>query len=142
KWATHPADVLPAWVAETDFALAAPIRDVLQAAIDADDVGYPHPARLGEAFAGFAAGRYGWTLDPESVLLVPDVMVGVTEVLRAVTEPGDGIVVNPPVYSPFFSAIAELGREVIEAPLERGDGVWELDLDAVEQAFAAGAQAY
>jgi cystathionine beta-lyase len=125
-----------------DFGLATPVREALQAAIDGDDVGYPHPARLGEAFAGFARGRYGWAVDPESVLLVPDVMVGVTEVLRAVTEPGDGIVVNPPVYSPFFSAIAEIGREVVEAPLARGDDGWELDLDAVEHAFAAGARAY
>jgi cystathionine beta-lyase len=142
KWATHPADVLPAWVAEMDFALAAPVREVLQAAVDADDCGYPHPARLGEAFAGFARDRYGWAVAPESVLLVPDVMVGVTEVLRAVTAPGDGIVLNPPVYSPFFAAIAEIGRGVVEAPLARGDDGWELDLDAVEQAFAEGARAY
>ena len=65
-------------------------------------------------------------------------MVGVTEVLRAVTEPGDGIVINPPVYSPFFSAIAEIGREVVEAPLARGDDGWELDLDAVERGVRRG----
>jgi cystathionine beta-lyase len=69
-------------------------------------------------------------------------MVGVTEMVRAVTAPGDGVVINPPVYAPFFAAIAELGRQVVEAPLVRGERGWELDLDAIERAFAAGAKAY
>ena len=71
-------------------------------------------------------------------MLLPDVMVGVAEVLRVVTEPGDGIVINPPVYAPFFSLIAEIGRTVVEAPLTEGDHGWELDLDALERAFAEG----
>ena len=75
-------------------------------------------------------------------MLLPDVMVGVTEVLRAVTEPGDGVVVNPPVYAPFFSSIREIGREIVEAPLVQSAERWELDLDALEAAFAGGARAY
>ena len=142
KWATYPDDVLPAWVAEMDFPLARPVHDVLQAALDADDCGYPHPVQLGEAFAGFARKRFGWTVEPGSVLLLPDVMVGVTEVLRAVTGPGDGVVINPPVYAPFFSAIREIGREIVEVPLVEGERRWELDLDSLELAFAAGARAY
>jgi cystathionine beta-lyase len=138
KWATYPADVLPAWVAEMDFALAGPVREVLRRAIELDDTGYPHPDGLGEAFARFAAERWGWTVDPGRVWLVADVMVGIAEALRLFTAPGDGVVINPPVYSPFFSAIAELGRTVVEAPLAGR----ELDLDAVEHAFAGGARAY
>jgi cystathionine beta-lyase len=138
KWAWYPEDVLPAWVAEMDFPLAGPVRDVLQAAVDADDVGYPAPAALGGAFAGFAQRRYGWEVEPESVLLLPDVVVGIAEVLRVVTEPGDGVVINPPVYSPFFAVIDEIGRKVVEVPLADG----ELDFDALEQAFAGGARAY
>src|ERR1700689_4462894 len=114
KWAWYPDDVLPAWVAEMDFPLAGPVHDVLQAAVDAGDTGYPSPAALGGAFAGFAQRRYGWQVDPESVLLLPDVVVGITEGLRVVTEPGDGVVVNPPVYSPFFTVIDEIGRRVVE----------------------------
>jgi cystathionine beta-lyase len=69
-------------------------------------------------------------------------MSGVVALLTALTEPGAGIVVNPPVYAPFFSAIAETGRRVVEAPLARGETRWELDLDALEQAFGGGAAAY
>ena len=64
KWRMYPPDVLPAFVAEMDFPLAPPVREALLAAVENDDCGYPHPEQLGEAFAGFAAERYGWTVDP------------------------------------------------------------------------------
>ncbi len=142
KWQTHPADVLPAWVAEMDFPLAPPIRAVLLEAIERDDCGYPHPASLGAAFAAFAADRFGWLVDPEQVRCVPDVMSGIAGLLGALTAPGAGVVVNPPVYPPFFTAVAEAGRRVIEAPLAAREGGWELDLDALDSAFSAGAAAY
>jgi cystathionine beta-lyase len=76
------------------------------------------------------------------VALVPDVMMGIAEVLGVLTERGDGVVVNTPVYPPFFSTIARVGRRVVEAPLARGQGGFELDLDVVERALAAGASAW
>jgi cystathionine beta-lyase len=139
KWVRYPSDVLPAWVAEMDFALALPIREVLQAAIARDDAGYADLGRLPDAFASFALTRFGWEVEPGRVRLVADVMSAVAELLRAVTEPGDAVVVNPPVYAPFFGVTREVGRTVLEAPLAVD---WSLDLDALERAFAAGARAY
>src|SRR5579862_1913876 len=115
KWATYPADVLPAWVAEMDFALAEPVRAALQGALDRDDCGYPSPGALGDAFAGFAGRRHGWSVDPAAVMLAGDVVVAIAESLRLLTAPGDGVVVNPPVYPPFFSTIRALDRRVVEA---------------------------
>jgi len=72
-------------------------------------------------------------------------MIGVGEVLRLVTTPGDQVVVNPPVYPPFFATIAEVERRVVEVPLARGAGGaggWALDLAGLERAFAAGARAF
>ncbi|HWE81371.1 MAG TPA: aminotransferase class I/II-fold pyridoxal phosphate-dependent enzyme [Gaiellaceae bacterium] len=139
KWTKYPADVLPAWVAETDFALALPIREVLQTAVARDDTGYPDIGRLPEAFAAFAASRFGWRVEPENVRLVADVMSAVEALLRLATGPGDAVVVNPPVYPPFFSVTRVVGRSVVEAPLATDSS---LDLDAIESAFAAGARAY
>jgi cystathionine beta-lyase len=139
KWTKYPADVLPAWVAEMDFALALPIREVLQTAIARDDTGYPDLGRLPDAFVDFAESRFGWTVDAAQVRLVADVMSAVEALLRAFTEPGDAVVVNPPVYPPFFGVTREVGRTVAEAPLAADSS---LDLDAVESAFAAGARAY
>jgi cystathionine beta-lyase len=143
KWRAYPDDVLPAWVAEMDFALAAPVKQALLATVGLDDCGYAwRDPRLGEAFAGFAQRRWSWRVDPGRVALVPDVMMGIAEVLGVLTERGDGVVVNTPVYPPFFSTIARVGRRVVEAPLARGQGGFELDLDVVERALAAGASAW
>jgi cystathionine beta-lyase len=125
-----------------DFALALPIREVLQNAIARDDTGYADPGRLFTAFAGFAASRFGWDVDPAGVGLVADVVTGVAELLRALTGPGDGVVVNPPVYPPFFSVTRSTGRRVVEVPLAAGDDGWRLDLDGLERAFAGGARAF
>jgi cystathionine beta-lyase len=142
KWVKYPPDVLPAWVAEMDFALALPIRDVLLAAVSRDDTGYPDATHLGPSFARFASARYAWDVDPARVRLVGDIMSGVVELLRAFSEPGAGVVINPPVYPPFFRAIREIGRDVVEVPLVQAAGGWKLDLDGLEGAFAAGARAY
>ena len=143
KWSTYPADVLPAWVAEMDFPLAEPIKQRLRRAIDSDDCGYAHPTALPNAFAAFAKARFGWTVDPTRVRSAPEVMVGVAEVLRIVTKPGEGVVINPPVYPPFAITITEVGRTIVEAPLAHvPGGGWDLDLEALEKAFAAGAKAY
>jgi cystathionine beta-lyase len=136
KWRAFTPDVLPAFVAEMDCVLAAPIRAALKSASHLGDAGYAWPSpELNEALAGFAASRFGWKLDPDDVTLVPDVMMGVLELLRILCAPGDGVVVNPPVYPPFFSHIVEAGCRVVEAPLARAGTGYELDFEALERAF-------
>jgi cystathionine beta-lyase len=140
KWTEYPPDVLPAWVAEMDFPLAAPIKAALHDAVERDDAGYlgPRHESLTAAFVGFAQRRLGWTVDPAQVRVATDVMVGVEELLLVLTSPGDGVIVNPPVYPPFFADVAHAGRRVVEVPL-RAD--FSLDLEGIAAAFAAGARA-
>jgi cystathionine beta-lyase len=144
KWRTYPADVLPAFVAEMDFDIAEPVKDAVRAALDNGDCGYPHKGDLGEAFAGFAARRLGWAADPDLVFAIPDVMTGITEALLALTRPGDGVVINPPVYPPFFFRMTLMGRRVVESPLALdAGGRYDLDLDGLDRTLAAGqASAY
>jgi cystathionine beta-lyase len=142
KWRTYPADVLPAWVAETDFPLAPPVKRALREAVERDDTGYAHFAGFPEALSQFLGERLNWAVDPAHVSGLPDVLSGVTESLRLLTEPGDGVVVNTPIYPPFFTTIANAGRQVVEAPLARHGTGYRLDLDALGSAFAAGARGY
>jgi cystathionine beta-lyase len=142
KWQAHPPDVLPAFIAEMDYDLAEPVLAALRSAVDLSDCGYAHPAGLGETFARFAAARHDWTVDPGRVHLVPDVMAGVDAIFHLATEPGDAVVINTPVYPPFFAHIGNSGRRVIEVPLVRADGRWDLDFAGLEAAFAAGARGY
>jgi cystathionine beta-lyase len=102
KWRTYPEDVLPLWVAEMDVRLAEPIAAALVQAIERGDTGYPSGRGLAEAYAGFAARRWGWAgVDPANTALAPDVMLGIVEVIRLLTSPGDTVVVSAPVYPPF-----------------------------------------
>ena len=139
KWATYPEDVLPAWVAEMDFPLAPPVAAALSAAVADGDTGYAAPAALGlgEAFSAFAAARLGWEVDPAAVSPAPDVVAAIAALLATLAEPGDAVVINTPVYHPFFSVIEELGLRLAEAPLREG----ELDVEAIERRFSEGAVA-
>jgi cystathionine beta-lyase len=142
KWTMFPPDVLPAWVAEMDFPLDDGIRAALQDAIAQDDCGYANGAGVGEAFARFASAAFGWTLDPRGVFVLPDVLVGIAEILHALTQRGDRIVINSPVYPPFFRTVREVERVVEDVPLLRDERGWELDFAGLERAFASGAVAY
>lgn len=144
KWRTYPDDVLPAFVAEMDFALAEPITRAVTSALALGDCGYAHKGALGDAFASFAATRLGWSPDPGRVYPIPDVMTGLAEVIGAITAPGAGIIINSPVYPPFWFRFGFYGRRIIEAPLARdASGRYDLDPAAIETALRApGAAVY
>lgn len=136
KWRAYPPDVIPAFVAETDFAPAPAVLAALENALAAGDTGYAwNDPALGDAFARFAKDRYGWAPDPTHVAAIPDVMSGVVEVLRLICRPGDGVVVNTPVYPPFFTHVAEAGCRVVEAPLVRAGARYEIDFVALDSAL-------
>ncbi|WP_127818169.1 MalY/PatB family protein [Microbacterium sp. CPCC 204701] len=142
KWRRYPADVIPMFVAETDFVPAPAITAVLARAVELGDTGYTPPdPGLATAYAGFAQRRFGWSVDPARIRTTCDVMVGVVEILRRVTSPGDRVVITPPVYPPFFDCIPEAGAVVERVPLVDTGASWELDLRGIEAAFQAGARA-
>lgn len=140
KWRRYPDDVLPAWVAEMDFDLAEPVAAELEAAIERGDTGYADASSstLADDLAAFADRRMGWRIDPGQVIAVRDVVSGIADLLGALTEPGDGVIINPPVYYPFFSVVRERGRALVEVGL---DPAGRLDVAGIEVAFAAGARA-
>lgn len=140
KWTSYPPDVLPAFVAEMDFPLADPVKRALAEAVELDDAGYANAPESGlaEAFTGFAGRRFGWTVDPTRVTATTDVVGGLRSLLATIAKPGDGIVLTPPVYYPFFSIVPEVGCRIVEVPLGPAG---ELDLAGIDAAFAAGARA-
>jgi cysteine-S-conjugate beta-lyase len=143
KWRTYPSDVLPLTVAEMDFALAPAVSAALRDAVERSDTGYAMPVPgLGQAVAAFAARRWNWDIDPTSVTAVTDVGVGVVQLLRALTRPGDAVVISPPVYPPFLDWVPEAGARLLEVPLVESEGQWRLNLDGLESAFAAHPAAY
>jgi cysteine-S-conjugate beta-lyase len=142
KWSRHPADVLPAFIAEMDFAPPVAIARALHAAVDANDFGYAFPTGLGAAFADFAYAHFGWSVEPGRIFAAADVMLIVEQIVKLKTFPSASIVINPPVYPPFYEVIEATGRTIVEVPLLRTATAWELDFDALERAFVRGASAY
>jgi cysteine-S-conjugate beta-lyase len=143
KWLAYPADVLPLTVAEMDYPLAPAVAEALHDAVNRSDVGYASVASgLGDAFAGFAGRRWGWDVDAASVTAVTDVGTGVVQLLRVLTSPGDAVVINTPVYPPFFDWVSEAGATLLPVPLAEGNAGWRLDLPALEAAFATRPAVY
>jgi cystathionine beta-lyase len=143
KWRTYPADVLPMFVAEMDVRLAPPIAETLAAAIELSDTGYAAPtSELPETFAGFAARRWDWDVDPTQISLAPDVSVAMVETLRTVLDSNATVALSPPIYPPFYGWIREVGAGSLEVPLHHDADGWRLDLPALEVAFRDGVDAY
>ncbi|MFF8310014.1 MalY/PatB family protein [Streptomyces lydicus] len=137
KWRTYPPDVLPLWVAEMDVPLAAPVVRAITEAVARGDTGYPTGTGYARALAGFARQRWGWDgLAVERTTVVPDVMLGIVEALKLVTRAGDPVVVNCPVYPPFYQFVSHMDRRVVEAPL--GPDL-RIDPAALEAAFRRAA---
>lgn len=142
KWRAYPDDMLPMFVAEMDFPLAPAITAALHEAVDLGDSGYvdgEDPA-VRAAFRDFAAAKWGWMPDPSHMRLTTDVSVVIAESLRALVRPGDGVIITPPTYPPFFDLIPEGGGAVVEVPLRDDGAQFTLDLEGIDRALASGAK--
>lgn len=139
KWRDFPSDVLPLPVAEMDFAVAEPIRALLADMVAHSDLGYLGPIpELAIAFAKFSQSRWSWSVDPEQVHTVTDVGVGVVEVLRLFTKPGDKVLLSSPIYHNFYTWMDETGLEKVDVPFLQGVDGWEMDFEGIKRAYKSG----
>ncbi|MBC3185105.1 aminotransferase class I/II-fold pyridoxal phosphate-dependent enzyme [Corynebacterium sp. zg-331] len=135
KWTAYPDDVLPAWIAESDFSTCPAVKEAIAQRVAAESFGYtPATSEVPEALADFSEHRYGWRPDPESIVEVPDVVRGLTLAVQFFTRPDSPVVVPTPAYPPFLSIPDAAGRERVDVDARGG-----LDLDEIERAFAQGA---
>lgn len=142
KWAAAPPDVLPAWVAEMDFAIAEPIRSAVGSAVDVGSFGYAGPSEdtgVPEALASFSERRWGWSIDSANVILTGDVIDGLALVLTTLCDDGP-VIVPTPAYPPFLEVVGVAGRELVTIPLDPDAAEATLDLEAIDEAFTAGAR--
>ena len=141
KWSRHPGDVLPAWVADMDAEPAPVVRSALQRLLDAGDLGYPEERPgpvLAPVFVERMRRQFGWEIDVERVVPFTDVVQGIEVVIHLVTEPGDGVMIQTPIYPPFLTTLDIAGRRLVDHPLRRTPERWELDLDSLATLVEAG----
>jgi cysteine-S-conjugate beta-lyase len=140
KWSLFP-EAIGSFVAEMDFGTAPAVTEALHAAVDTPVFGYLPPALLqgmSEAYATWSADRYGWTVPPERVRPVADVLAGLAAAIEHFSRPGSPVVLPTPAYMPFLTLPPALGREVLQVPMARDGDRYVYDLDALDAAFRAG----
>ena len=137
---TGDADMLPMWVADMDFPSAPAIAKALEGVLSWGTWGYTISGEKdAEALCAYWARRHGVQFEPGEVLMSPCVVTGMRVALRALTKEGDGVLINPPVYGPFFQSIKVNNRRVVESPLVRGeDGRFCMNLPEMEEKLASG----
>jgi cystathionine beta-lyase len=143
KWGETEPDVIPAWVAEMDYAVAEPVTAAVRAAVDRGEVGYPRYQRcggdLGSAYAGFAERHFGQNVHADHVLPTADVTVGVRIALEVLSEPGP-MVLPLPAYDPQHGLAQITGRKQWDLPVDPDGETYAVDLDALDRLFAQGAR--
>jgi cystathionine beta-lyase len=144
KWRKYPADVLPLWVADMDFTSPEPVVRALRERVEHGVYGYGfEEPGFAQVFVDRLQKRYGWRVSPEAVVMIPGVIPGFNVACRALTRPGDGLLLQVPVYPPILRAPGnhEITRD--EAPLARDrDGRYAVDLDAFRAAIHPRTRAF
>jgi len=137
KWHYYGEDALPLWVADMDFVSPEPVVRALRERAEHGIYGYPQePKELRGVIVDWAARHYGWQIQPDWLVFTPGVVVGFNMACHAVTSPGDGVLMQTPVYPPFFEAPKNVKLELHQMELTREEnGDYTIDFDAFESAI-------
>ena len=133
----YPEDILPLWVADMDFKTSSYVEDTLSELVRHNIYGYSNTQPgdgFFEALSGWMERHHGWKVDPLWHVKSPGVCFAIASAIRALTEPGDSVIIQQPVYYPFSSLIRHNGRKVVSSDLVRdAEGHYSMDYDDFEQ---------
>ena len=136
-------DVLPMWVADMDFPVAGFILDAIGERLKHPILGYTFRSdRFAGSVASWLDRRHGWRVETDTIGFSPGIVPALNMCVMEFTDPGDRVVVQPPVYFPFFSAVSNHGRELIYNQLVKRDGRYEMDFDHLEGLFKEGVKLF
>ena len=132
-------DLIAMWVADMDFPTVPQVRDALVARAQHPVYGYTDNGEADRrAEAGWLKRRHGLAVDADWILYSPGVVDSIFFCVSAFTKPEDSILIQPPVYGPFYQAAKLYGRKLVCNPLVRDDGGWRMDFDDLEAKLRAG----
>lgn len=123
-----PPDVLPLWVADMDFQAPEPVLEALHRAVDHGIFGYSDvKTPYFEAVRNWFVTRHGWAPEENWLVKTPGIVTALALGVRAFTAPGDSVLIQSPVYYPFFQVVKENDRQVVESPLVYENGRYSID---------------
>lgn len=135
------ADVTPLWVADMDFAAPPAVTAALAARAAHPVYGYTlYPDAAYQAVIDWMRQRHGWRVERDWIVMCPGVVPTLYAAVQAFAAAGEGVIVQPPVYFPFFSAVTDPGRRLIQNPLKLDGAHYHFDFDQFEQCAADGAK--
>lgn len=129
----YPSDMIPLWVADMDFSVPECIKSAMHAAVDRGIFGYSLPGDgFYQAVEDWFSRRYGWNVDRSWIIQTPGVVTALSTAIRTVTQPGDAVLIQTPVYHQFFNVIHRNERRLVENPLHYEDGKYSIDFEDFE----------
>lgn len=133
------SDLLPMWVADMDFATPDVIRHAISERLQHPVLGYfYHSDSFYNAIVQWMKKRHNWTIEKEWIIYTPTILVGLAAIVNAFSKKGDNVLIQPPVYHPFFNIIRAQSRNVVENPLIAKDGAYHIDFEDLENKLKKG----
>lgn len=143
KWNRYSEEVIPLWVADMDFEVAAPIREAFQRYIDTGIYGYAMPsAALADTVVQWLREHYQWEIQKEWIVWLPSVLSGLGTAARYISASPYAVMTSIPVYRPFLDIAGGEGRILQAVPLREENGRWTMDFDAMEAAVTKETRIY
>lgn len=134
-------DILPMWVADMDFRSPVEVIEAVKARAELGIYGYTvRPDGLYEALINWEKQRHGWEIREEWIVPSPGVVTSLSILIETLTEPGDGVIIMPPVYHPFYDVIRLNNRRIVRNPLMLENGQYRINFEQLEQLMAEGAK--
>lgn len=134
-------DLLPLWVADMDFRTPDFVLEAMQKRLQHPVMGYfIHSEQYYSSIVNWMQRRHGWTIRPEWIEFAPGIVPGLAFLVQAFTQPGDKVIVQPPVYHPFYYVVENQQRVIVRNLLLKKDDHYEMDFEDLEDKLAAGAR--
>ena len=134
----YDPDILPLWVADMDFQAPPCVLEALQKRVEHGIFGYTDTkADYFAAVDRWFSSRFGWELQPQWLVKTPGVVFALSAAVRVMTAPGDAVLVQPPVYYPFYRVVNNNGRRIVESPLVYENGKYSIDFADFEEKIRA-----
>ncbi|SDH71385.1 MalY/PatB family protein [Alteribacillus bidgolensis] len=135
------SDLWPMWVADMDFQAPQPVLDAMQEVLNHGIFGYHRrPKSLREATTAWLQKRFDWECDNDQLVFTPGVVPAISHLIQTFTNKDDGVIIQPPVYYPFYALINNNERKLLRNPLKETDNGFTVDLDDLEKKMQDGAK--
>ncbi|MGM0854540.1 MAG: MalY/PatB family protein [Bacillota bacterium] len=136
-------DVLPMWVADMDFLPPQDVLDALQDRLKHGIFGYTFVGdETAASIKEWVHKRHGWDIEKTWLQYSPGVVPAISTIIQALTVPGDKVLVQSPVYTPFFSLVEDNDREIVNAQLDYDEGSYSIDFGAFEESLKTGVKLF